>query len=137
MKLAICSTCGACFQPNSYEKICEDCSKQARKASPVFCEIEEAFGRCEGYMKGICEACLDFCAAEDWIGWRAVNGCEWWREQGVVLISDQRRQSDGTRVYQETYPGSERDTGEGGEDRLLAREILDIFADGARVSVMP
>lgn len=87
MRLTICNSCGCCFQPiKGYERQCDECANRPRRAKPVLCEIEESYGRCEGYMKGICEACLDFCAAEDWVGWRAVNGCEWWKEIKVQDI---------------------------------------------------
>jgi len=84
MRLAICSICGCCFTPyKGYEKVCDDCVLRPRKAKPVICEIEECYGRCNGYLRGVCEACLDFCAAEDWVGWRAVDGCEWWRNNNI------------------------------------------------------
>lgn len=126
MRLAICSKCGACFQPiQGNDRLCAECLSQPKTASPVFCQIEEAPGRCQGYMKGICEACLDFCAAENWIGWRAVNGCEWWKK------------AEHYRVYQTTHTEYERDSNQDGENKLLRREIIDIFADSSHLSALP
>ena len=77
LKLAICEQCGGCFQLKGVGRLCPDCRRPT--AMPFKCVIVEAPGRCEGYMKGICEMCLDYCAEHDWIGWKAI-GCEWWKK---------------------------------------------------------
>jgi hypothetical protein len=98
MRLAICLDCGCCFTPDRiYERVCNECYTRPKRARPVLCEIEESYGRCLGYFKGVCEACLDFCAAEDWVGWRAVDECEWWKGMGSTGNEDGR--SDGTRIH--------------------------------------
>ncbi len=96
MRLRICQLCKSVFTPFVNESICPECSIIKRTAKPFLCEIEESPGRFEGYFKGICEACLEYCAAYDWQGWRAKNGCEWWK---------QTRYNTSLRSNQTTTPG--------------------------------
>ena len=65
-------TCPQCDQI-IITKECEKCSK--RRVNINGCEIEESKGRCEEYLKGICSDCLEFCAINNWIGWRKINAC--------------------------------------------------------------
>lgn len=91
-KIRTC-TCGALFVPNGRGQIrCEECHKGARRARPFKCDIIETapnlhcqgkeltspfYGRCLGYMRGVCEKCLDYCEANNWKGWKA-ESYEWW-----------------------------------------------------------
>lgn len=63
-----CPKCGQLYTT----KTCENCT--TRKAEIDGCQIEEAQGRCQEYYDGICEMCLNYCAQEDWKGWRKIDG---------------------------------------------------------------
>lgn len=83
MKLSTCK-CGNVFVPKERgERLCNNCRRKEHVAKPCKCVIVEAPGRCEGYMKGICEECLDWCAEQGWVGWKSY-GAEWWK--GIVTI---------------------------------------------------
>ena len=66
--LKTCPQCGQIITT----KYCEKCSK--KKATIGNCEIEESKGRCKEHMQGKCSKCLEFCAINDWTGWRKING---------------------------------------------------------------
>jgi len=86
MKLRVCK-CGVVFEGGGWE--CGDCARRVRVAKPSRCVIYETPGRCRGYLLGICERCLDYCAGENWKGWKSVD-CEWWT--GIKV-----RRKDGPR----------------------------------------
>jgi hypothetical protein len=97
-KIRVC-ICGVLFTPEGRGQIrCKNCQSGPRRARPYLCDIVEVrssmgdgweeldspfYGRCSGYMHGICEKCLDYCAEHYWRGWKA-DGCEWW--SGVKTI---------------------------------------------------
>jgi hypothetical protein len=80
--------CGVIFGTAGME--CEECKREVRIAKPSRCVIMEAPGRCKGYMLGICERCLDFCAEENWKGWKSVE-CEWWTGIKVRRKNESRK----------------------------------------------
>jgi len=91
MKISVCS-CGALFVPQGKgNEKCENCRAGPKRAHPFRCDIVEirsdfeSPGRCQGYMKGICEICLEYCSNADWRGWKA-ESVEWW--SGVKLLGD-------------------------------------------------
>lgn len=63
-----CPQCGQIYMG----EVCENCSKRYARINN--CLIVEAEGRCQEYLDGKCKDCLDFCAQNDWIGWRKLNG---------------------------------------------------------------
>ena len=97
-KIRVC-VCGKLFTPEKRGQIrCLDCQQGARTARPFRCDIIEVradinsdwegldspyYGRCSGYMHGICEKCLDYCEKNNWTGWKAL-GFEWWT--GIITI---------------------------------------------------
>ncbi len=100
-KMRLC-TCGNLFIPQGRGQIrCENCKQGfPRHARPYRCDIIEVipdlyaseepttsdfYGRCQGYMQGICEMCLDFCEQNDWRGWKA-ESYEWWT--GIKTLED-------------------------------------------------
>jgi len=55
-------------------------------------------------MQGVCEACLDFCAAADWKGWRAKGGNEWWKKgNSADIIHEEICQ----QFYELTFGGNQ------------------------------
>jgi len=72
-----CPKCGALII--SRRLLCDSCANQPRKLQVGTCIIVEAFGRCEEYMQGLCEKCLDIVSGYrddrhlDWIGWRKIG----------------------------------------------------------------
>lgn len=97
-----CITCGQLFIPEGGERRCEDC--QAPRTATITnvwnerCEIVESKGRCEEYVKGKCENCLDYCASENWLGWRKKNG-----SAVIYEMSNERKM----QIWKELFGGEE------------------------------
>jgi ribosomal protein L37E len=67
-----CRKCGKQFYGKD-EYYCEDCWIEENRVIVGNCLIENCEGRCQEYLEGKCNLCLNITSDLDWEGWKRVK----------------------------------------------------------------